>query len=241
MNRERILEVYFKSRGGHPAMPALAGEFGALFCAEANSPALFDPPGLEDSEDEKSGENFGRHGGNFTGRGEGSQAPSAYSRLALDADRLADILANRKKHVPFAAENNYFLIDSKGETVGPYRGSKMNDLFVLEALNESSMIRDVEESDFRPLRAHIKRYYKSLASREQNLERKVAPPAKKSDAKRLLFELAANPSAFARPTRVLSEAPKPSLFFYTQNDTADEPEEEVFVSTRVRSNTCAHR
>lgn len=231
MNKERILESFFRPRPSNATIKSLVLAHGPLFSEAPLTPSLF-----EQAISEHSHENHDPP----SPHDEKRSRQSHFSVVSIDPEKIKEIMLNRKKHAIFKGDAEWWFVDSKSEESGPHSSAKMNSLWALELLNEQTLIKQKGQEEFKPLKALVKKYFANRVSSENVAEKKHFLPSKKSEARKHAFDMIKNDNV-ARPMRVVSDVPKPTLFFYRDNGVKEENEFEDFVGTRMRSNTCSQR
>lgn len=260
MNKETILDCFYKDR--HPLAPllSLCQKHPSVLCEEAQEPCNFQ----SEIEEEEVEDEFDEEEDDYqvnpllsprNRRAEVSSVRSSLSYITIDNSIYQDILANRQRHDIFNSldadspdEVLWFYKPSAEEgsqTEGPFTSRQMDELFQQDRLGEDHYLRKEEDEDFIPFAVVLKRYYKKLAMEKQN-----AQPRKSNDLTVKLSFL--NPEAVTfskrahqkrhsailtgqRMNRVLSHEVKPNLSFL--DEIVEDADMNEFIQTRCRSNT----
>jgi hypothetical protein len=257
MNKETILECFFKKRDVVKAMKDLC----------ENYPKYLTKIGLQPANFEKY-ETVTSQGRSMFNDQQSSLEKthslcSAFSRITIDKTVYLDIIKNRKKHNIFLdleeediKEKKWHYKDEKDNIFGPYSSEKMNDFFQLYKLTEKFKVKEKHRNDdFIPFKILIKRYYKKILAENLDIEKsrsrtlsKKTQEFRKGD--RIKNNNKNKKESFVnqgRVQRVLSDEVKPNLYFLDNiieeesdsEDDGDDPKVSKPPQTRIRSLTSA--
>lgn len=256
MNKEKILDCFYKDR--QPLLPliSLCKTHPSVLCEDALEPCNFQCEIEEENEDKFDDDSDDNYMVNpllspRNRRDEVSSVRSSLSYITIDKSIYQDILTNRQKHDIFGSldadlpEEVVWFYKAEGEEIdGPLSARQMDELFHQDKLSEDHYVRKEDEEDFIPFSVILKRYYKKLAMEKQNIQ-----PRKSNDLTVKLSFL--NPEAVTfskkhqkrhsailsgqRMNRVLSHEVRPNLSFL--DDIIEDADMNEFIQTRCRSNT----
>lgn len=174
---------------------------------------------------------------------------------------LADVLANRARHQPFArldAEDaelpNWFFVDGSGAFRGPLTAVQMDELFQSGELGEKTMIKNKFEENSQELLKLVTRYYKKFGvSEEEALDKNSLISRKLADFRKgeVVCRRTVNLEKFrplAKPTGQKSGAWATSVYTLSVASTRDADEHEapcfdsppVLSAPRSRAQTIAY-
>ena len=248
MNKEEILECFYKDREPNTKMKDYCNRYRVYLTDKAQQPANFErnPTITSRASMSKDNESISNT----------LSLCSAFSRMTIDQTVYGDIVTNRKKHDIFldletedVKEKKWHYMDEKGNIYGLYSSQQMNDLFRFFKLNEKCRVkRNYVDDDYVPLKIIIKRYYKKILSENLNIDKGAQKAlSKKTQEFRKGSKLEINKGqkkeSFrnqGRVQRVLSEAIRPDLYFMNninEQDESDSDDDEP--QTRMRSLTTA--
>lgn len=243
MNKEEILDIFYRDHATHPTIPPLLGRFDDLFVVEALQPANFDSPGVMEPKMPKESDSLSQT----------LSICSAFSRMTIDKGVYIDMMANRKKHDVFLLieeenkdEKKWHYIDKNQVYHGPLSSVQMNDLFKFGKLLETDQVKTKYDDDYIPLKLIIKRYYKKLieennlkSTKELSSATKLFKKGERVGAKIARRETYKNQG---RVQRALSDAVKINLVYLNEVENEDGSEdEEPLPRTRNRGMTSASR
>ena len=248
MNKEEILECFFKDREPNPKINDYCNRYRVYLTDKAQQPANFErnPTITSRASLSKDNESISNT----------LSLCSAFSRMTIDQTIYGDIITNRKKHDIFLAletedskEKKWHYMDEKGNIYGLYSSLQMNDLFRFFKLNEKCKVkRNYVDDDYVPLKLIIKRYYKKILSENLNIDKgaKTALSKKTQEFRKgSKIEIAKGQKKESfknqgRVQRVLSEAVRPNLVFLDDIiEEGDSDDEDDQPQTRIRSLTTA--
>jgi hypothetical protein len=241
MNKEEILEAFYKERSTAPQIRGLVEVYGGILTSEIQEPCSLINEAAEDAnEDHRTM----------------SRCPeveksirSMFSEIAIDKNVYNDILVNRKKHNvfidfeegPLDAKMWYFK-DEKGCINGPLSAQQMNDLYQLGKFTEDYAFSKDLEVNFVSFNRFIKKYYAKITPRSEACPAKnhLQQPKRlsifgKTDLKFTNPILYTNEDKSVRQTRLLSHEVKPNLSFL--EDVIEDFEMTDIIQTRGRSST----
>jgi len=247
MNKEEILEAFFKDRPIHPKIPDCLVEYETVFTSDKQDPCTLNSK-LSEQDDENKLSEHSQDANNRVAEVEKS-LKSTFSEIAIDKNMYTDILNNRKKHNIFLEfeegpidEKNWYFKDEKNRMSGPLSARQMNDLYQLGKFTEDYSFGKDPEGRFTSFSRMIKKYYIKQLPKSDVCPAKTAPkqPVLSSFAK--LDLKFSNPTFTttieekpSRQTRLLSHEVKPNLSFL-DNVIEDFDMTEV-IQTRGRSST----
>ena len=244
MNKELILEAFFKHRDTHEQVLYLIKTNSKLFTKPVLQPSNFEQEfSKSSSSSEKTRPRAESKNNSFC---------SEYSQLTLNKASFDEILNNRKDHKVFAIlsetepDSKTWRFKDKNEIVkGPFTGQQMDDLFQLKTLDIGTLIQHKSQSDeYLLLNSYVKRYYKKLAA--VNAKPMHHKPIHNKDAgdhskhRLSMVEPKEVNEIVTRDKRTLSHAVQPNLYFLNNIEEEQESDDEIPV-TRLRSHTANNR
>lgn len=252
MNKETILECFFKKRKEVESMKALVLKYPKYLHKIPIQPANFSKFETITSRGSEMMDNKSQLGKTLS-------LCSAFSRITIDKTVYMDIIKNRKKHNVFLdledediKEKKWHYKDEKDNIYGPYSSEKMNDFFQLYKLTERFKVKQKHKNDdFIPFKILIKRYYKKIISENLDIEKsrsrtlsKKTQEFRKGD--RIKSKNKNKRESFVnqgRVQRVLSDEVKPNLYFLDniieEDSDSDDDGNHKPPQTRIRSLTSA--
>lgn len=244
MNKEIILEAFFKHRPLYTNLPGLI----------SSNPSLFTEPVLQPSNFEQQFSESSNSSEEIRNRSESHPQSlcSEFSQITLNKAAFDEILKNRKSHNVFIVLSDtkeddkvWNYKDKDGAVKGSFTGQQMNDYFQLNKLEFRTLIQHKSHSeDYLPLGSYVKRYYKRIAAEKskpvhhKQIDSKTSTHVHKQRHS-LVVDQTIEP-LMTRNKRVLSQAVQPNLYFLGNIEEEQDSEDEVLV-TRVRSYTANNR
>lgn len=247
MNKETILDCFFKDREELGFMQLLCEKYYTYMTTKVLQPANFERNATMVSRNSE-------RIGDASSISNTLSLCSAFSRMTIDKTVYIDIMTNRKKHNIFLDletedpdEKKWHYMDDKDNIYGPMSTRQMNDYFQLFKFNEDYRVKKIyDNDDYVPLKLIIKRYYKKILSENLNIDKgKLRPLSKKTQEFKRGNKIALhkqnhkeNYKSEGRVQRVLSHEVKPNLYFL--DDIVEEfDEDDDMPNTRIRSLTTA--
>ena len=231
MNRETIIECFYKTRKPIPEMKRYCELYDVYLTT-----AVLQPSSLEDAGHEKV--RFSNSQRDNTSVTNTLSICSALSRMSMDRSVYVDIVSNRKKHNIFLELEDedpnlkkWHYLDEKEIIRGPFSSAQMNDFFMLNKLQEKSQVKEAyKNDDFIPFKLLIKRYYKKITSdMEEGKKRRPdlkngTKNFKKGDLLKLpKRQMKENFKNQGRMERVLTQEVRPSNLYFL-DDLVDDPD-----------------
>lgn len=226
MNKEQILEAFYRERKLQPEVESLIETQPSLMTPESQEPCNFHCQTEE--------EDFHHH---LDSRSE----KSAYSEIGICLEQFQEVLQSRENRRIFATLSDnenldvrvWFYKTSDRHTFGPFSARQMDDLFVNGKLNEDASIQSPTDFEFVAFRMVLRKYLKRLQVQKI---KELKPP--KAGFQKL--NLGRNQSKTAgllieRKYRVLSLEVKPNLSFL--DEIVEDAELNEVIQTRGRSST----
>ena len=179
MNKEEILEAFYKDRPLVPHIKDLCLTLGGIM-----TPEIQEPCALNNDQPESNSEHHNHH--QYVNEKEPrtesedevdieKARKSAFSEIAIDKVIYNDILTNRKKHTLFLEfepdlvdHKTWYFRDTKGQVSGPLSARQMNDLFQLGKFTETFSFSRDQQAPFNPLSYFIRKYYIKIAPKKKN-------------------------------------------------------------------------
>jgi len=247
MNKEEILEAFFKDRPIHPKIPDCVTQFEAVFTSDRQEPCALNSK-LSEPDDENRLSEHSNDAKNKPIEVEKS-LKSAFSEIAIDKNMYTDILNNRKRHNIFLEfeegpidEKSWYFKDETNRVSGPLSARQMNDLYQLGKFTEDYSFGKDPEGRFTSFQRMIKKYYIKRLPKSEVCPAKTAPKQPQLSSFAKLDLKFSNPTCITtaeerpgRQTRLLSHEVKPNLSFL-ENVIEDFDMNEV-IQTRGRSST----
>lgn len=247
MNKETILECFFKDRDDLPAMQDYIQKYKIYLTDKVLQPANFDRTQTVTSRASEQN----RETSSITNT---LSLCSAFSRMTIDKTVYVDIITNRNKHNIFLELENddptakkWHYMDDNGNLFGPFSTVQMNDFFQFFKLTENCKVKkNFEHDDYVPMKLIIKRYYKKIIAENLNIEKgskkslsKKTQEFRKGD--KVSVGSKKKKESFrnhGRVQRVLSHEVKPNLYFLDEiaEEQVSDDEEPM---TRIRAQTTA--
>lgn len=246
MNKETILECFFKDRDEHPVIQDYVQKYKVYLTDKVLQPANFDRTQTVTSRASDNKETS-----SITNT---LSLCSAFSRMTIDKTVYVDITTNRNKHNIFLeletddpTLKKWHYMDEKGNIYGPFSTIQMNDFFQFFKLNEHCKVKkNFEHDDYVPIKLIIKRYYKKILSENLNIEKGSKKSLSKKTQEFRKGDMVSvsgkkKKESFrnhGRVQRVLSHEIKPNLYFLdeiAEEQVSDDEEQQ----TRVRAHTTA--
>ena len=237
MNKETVLEVFFKQNASNSEIKQLHNENKQLFQQNKLQPANFEQCLHESTS--SSDMNTSRR------RDTSKSFNSEFSQITLNKSAYDKIAKNPSQHDIFltidkdnAQIRKWFIRERTDKIKGPFTGIQMNDLFKLGHLTPDTFVRDDLSVEFYPLKLIVRKYYKMLVA--EGLDPKTS--VKKERSKRAsCFVFKQNMNLETRKQRVLSQEIKPNLYFLDNIAEEESGSEDEPIVTRNRSYTTNNR
>ena len=247
MNKETVLECFFKDRDEHPLIQDYINKHKIYLTDKVLQPANFERTLTVTSR--VSDKNKDTSSINNT-----LSLCSAFSRMTIDKTVYVDIITNRNKHNIFldletddpTLKKWHYMADN-GNIYGPFSTIQMNDFFQFFKLTEDCKVKkNFEHDDYVPIKLIIKRYYKKILAENLNIEKSSKKSlSKKTQEFRKGDKISINSKKkkesfrnHGRVQRVLSHEIKPNLYFLDEivEEIGSDDEEPM---TRIRAHTTA--
>ena len=171
MNKETLLEIFFKERQINPEMLKKCQLYEAYLTTDILEPANFEQIKTDSIRllDRKSDRRSNNTSENQSVTNSLS-IYSAFSRISVDQTFYNDIITNRKKHNLFLELQDgnlnlkkWYYQDENHMIHGPFNTIQMNDFFIFNKLTVNFKVKEAyKNDDFIPLKYLIKRYYKKF-------------------------------------------------------------------------------
>lgn len=171
MNKEGVLELFFKERRGNEEIIKNCQIYETYLTTDILEPANFEQVKYEsikllDRKSDRMSNNLSDH----KSVSNSLSIYSAFSRVSIDQTFYNDIITNRKKHNLFLeleddnVQTKKWYYKDEGETIhGPFNSMQMNDFFIFNKLTVNFRVKEsYKNDDFIPIKYLIKRYYKKF-------------------------------------------------------------------------------
>lgn len=181
MNKEALLEVFFKERPGNPDFLKNCQLYETYLTTDVLEPANFEQAKadsaklLERKSDRRSDKISDKD--SFTNT---LSIYSAFSRMSVDQTFYNDIITNRRKHNIFLeleeedpAVRKWYYLDEAQVIHGPFNSVQMNDYFIFNKLTVNFKVKEAYKNDeFIPIKYVIRRYYKKFIAEMEEANRR---------------------------------------------------------------------
>lgn len=182
MNKEEILEIFFKERQPNSTILKNCQLYDAYLTADILEPANFEQPKSDSNKifERRSDKKSDKISDNKS-MSNSLSIYSAFSRVSVDQTLYNDIITNRKKHNLFlqleeddTTVRKWYYLDETQTIHGPFNTIQMNDFFIFNKLTVNFKVKEsYKNDDFIPIKYLIKRYSKKLiAETEEGNRRK---------------------------------------------------------------------
>ena len=252
MNKEGLLEVFFRERLGNPEFLKNCQLYDAYLTLDVLEPANFEQAKadsakmLERKSDRRSDKLSDKD--SFTNT---LSIYSAFSRVSVDQTFYNDIITNRRKHNLFleleegdANQKKWYYLDESQVIHGPFSSVQMNDFFIFDKLTVKFRVKETYKNDeFIPIKYLIRRYYKKFIS-EMEEANKRKPELKNRIKNFKKGELIAGKSKFkenfknqGRQERGFSDAVRLNTNYFLDELVEDKDINEVLNARKERAAT----
>ena len=173
MNKEQILECFYRPRAPAPNMDRYCEIYEVYLTPVQQQPANFEVP----KNQRPMVHNLARDNLSVSNT---LSICSAFSRISIDRSVYVDIIGNRKKHDIFLTleqedpdDRKWHYLDEREIIRGPFSARQMNDFFIFDKIGDRAMVKEsYKDDDFFPLKLLIKRYYKKITAEMDEAKRR---------------------------------------------------------------------
>lgn len=255
MNKEEILEAFYKDRPPVPHIKDLCQTLGGIMTPEVQEPCALSADLPEQHSHHQHHQHHQQHPDDDNPDSDAQEdgqieksRKSAFSEVAIDKVIYNDILANRKKHNLFLEfeqdlvdHKTWYFSDAKGHVSGPLSARQMNDLFQLGKFTEAYSFSRDPNAKFNSLSYFIRKYYIQIAPKTKIHDKRKSECIGLHDALAKFsfhdkgYKLERPEEKGLRQVRLLSHEVKPDLSFL--EGVVEDLEWNEVVQTRGRSST----